>query len=134
MNRVEFGTKKISYVEIRSMIKYYWMKGKKPKVIMEKINTVYGKGTVMKSAVYKWCRRFRMGNMSIFDRERSGRRLNKTMFSKIKKLRIMRPWISAKTIAKQLGHHPSTTSSYLRRMQLQRVKVRCVPFGLTDSI
>ena len=56
-------------IEIRSIIKYYWFKGKKPVEIRE-INNVYGKGTVTLPTIITWLNRYKNSEFSIFDRSR----------------------------------------------------------------
>ena len=44
--------KKIEKNEISEIIKFIWMDNKKPQYIVEKINSVYGQGTVSQGTVY----------------------------------------------------------------------------------
>jgi len=120
-----------SKFEIRSLIKYYWEKGKNPKRILDKINTVYGGGTVRLSRVYYWIGRFCKGNFSVEDKIRTGRPTLDSLDDDIVKLMEEKPFVSAKTLGKHLGHHTSTITRHLKKMCKKRKKLKWQPHQLT---
>ena len=122
-----------SKLELRSLIKFYSLNGKKPNKIMKKINSVYGDGTVKLKMVYKWRSRFLKGNFSVTDKCRSGRPPIKKLDVEISKIFKIKPNLSAKSAGRYLGHHTSTITSHLKKMSKKRRNLKWVPHQLIKS-
>lgn len=59
--------------ESRAVIKYFHLKGLKPKEIIDEIKTVLGEHAPSNATVYNWVNEFKRGRTSTSDAERSGR-------------------------------------------------------------
>ena len=95
--------------------------------------TVLGNNTVHISTVKRWCRKFKNGDFSCLDEERTGRPPS-DLIHPISKILRKQPFISARLIAKQLSVTPNTVLKVLSEdMGLRRFTRKWVPHDLTEE-
>ncbi|PIO53628.1 hypothetical protein TELCIR_25030, partial [Teladorsagia circumcincta] len=63
----------ITQYQLRTIICYEWRQRKAASAAADIINKTFGEGTVHRSAVSNWYKRFAAGDTSLGDNERSGR-------------------------------------------------------------
>jgi len=83
--------KEMDGFELRCVIKFLWLGGKSNKDIVDEMYRVYGDGCISLRTVQKWTCRFKNWEISIEDRERSGRPKNTELRVDVKALLMKTP-------------------------------------------
>jgi len=110
-----------------------FMSGKSNRNISDEMNRVYGDGYVSLRTVQKWTCRFKKGEISLEDRERSGLPKNTELWTNVKALIDGDPFASARDIANQLRCDKDTVVKILREeLQMTKVNVSWIPKQLSD--
>ena len=119
--------------ELRCVIKFLWLGGKSNKDIVDEMYRVYGDGCISLRTVQKWTCRFKNWEISIEDRERSGRPKNTELRVDVKAFIDEDPFASAREIANILGCDKDTVIKILREdLQMLKVNVSWIPKQLSD--
>jgi hypothetical protein len=113
------------------VIKFLWLSGKSSRDIVDEIQRVCGDGKVSLRTVQRWTCRFKNGEISLEDRERSGRPKNMELRKDVQALIDEDPF--AREIAHHLGCDKDTVVKILREdLQMSKVNVRWIPKQLSD--
>lgn len=119
-------------IVLRGVIRYCWKRGLGPKATMDEICAAEGEGTVSKSTVEFWFRRFKQGNTSLEDEPRSGRPPivdSETVRQAVE----ASPQTSTRRLSAELGCSQKT--AHRKLVELGKVNRRCrvVPHELTPQ-
>ena len=119
--------------DIRVIIKFLLLQKKKPKEIIDEINSTAGQRSVSSATVYKWIKVFEEGTLDCSDRERCGRPKKDGLIPSIELLLRDDPYQSARSIASELHVDKNTVSRMLREeMGMKKVNFHWIPHELTD--
>jgi hypothetical protein len=115
------------------VIKFLWLSGKSSRDIVDEIQRVCGDGKVSLRTVQRWICRFKNGEISLEDRERSGRPKNMELRKDVQALIDGDPFALAREIAHHLGCDKDTVVKIMREdLQMSKVNVRWIPKQLSD--
>jgi len=99
----------------------------------KKNNKAFKYDAVKVGMVNYWLDKFDEGELSIFDKERSGRDPINNLEEEIKSILDKNGNASARSIGKQLHHHTSTITSHLYAMDMERKKDKMHRYNLSSE-
>lgn len=122
----------IEQYDLRVLIRHYWKKGLNIRDAVDEICAIEGAGTVKKTCVGKWFKRFEEGNFCLQDQPRCGRpeKLNK---DDLLELVITEPSLSSRDMAKELCIDHVTILRHLKKLDFVHKKPRQDPHELTEE-
>jgi histone-lysine N-methyltransferase SETMAR len=123
----------MDHVEQRIILKFLFMKGLRYKAAHNELSSVLGGQVYSLSQVKRWIRRFKDGDLSCEDEDRSGRPFSD--LSDAIRLHLEKfPFTSAKVLAKYFSTSLPTISRILTtHLGLRKFSRRWVPHELTDD-
>lgn len=131
MSNNEFEVK----LQQRSVIRFLFLRGMKPKEIQGELVAAYGNPPVPLTTIYYWVKKFGNGETSVCDYERSGRPRIFGLLEQIKSLMVEDPYVSAREMSVSCGVDKNTVVRVLREdLDMQKVNFRWIPHTLTDEL
>lgn len=122
-------------VEYRSVIHYYFLKGKTNQVIKRKLDSVYGNLSPSFATIKRWTAEFRRGRTSVHDEPRSGRPNEVTTqenIDKIQNIVMANPKIKLSEIVDILNMSKERVGNILHEhLHMKKLSARWVPRSLT---
>uniref|UniRef100_A0A5S6QSY1 HTH_48 domain-containing protein n=1 Tax=Trichuris muris TaxID=70415 RepID=A0A5S6QSY1_TRIMR len=118
---------------IRGVLLYEFKQGTKAAVAARKINMTFGSGTLGVGTVRWWFRKFRSGNESLEDNDRSGRPSDLDE-DQLRAIVEEDPRRSTSDIAEKLGVHKTTVSRHLQRIGKRKKLDQWIPHELTEIL
>jgi len=101
----------IEKIALRSLIRHYWKKGLNPNATRKEINRIEGEGSVSKSTVQEWFKKFASGDSGLLDKPRPGRPLQLSDTNLLDTL-ASDPNVSTRELSVSVGsskiNHPQT--------------------------
>ena len=123
--------------EQRVNIKFYFKLQKSAKEAHEMLKSVYGDNVVILKTVYKWYERFKSGNESVEDEQRSGRPSTTKTDENVQKVAKMvrsNRRLTIRELAEELNISYGSVQSILTDdLQMRRVSAKFVPRLLRDE-
>uniref|UniRef100_A0A5S6QNF3 Mos1 transposase HTH domain-containing protein n=1 Tax=Trichuris muris TaxID=70415 RepID=A0A5S6QNF3_TRIMR len=116
---------------IRGVLLYEFKQGTKAAVAARKINMSFGSGTLGVGTARWWFRKFRSGNESLEDNDRSGRPSDLDE-DQLRAIVEEDPRRSTSDIAEKLGVHKTTVSRHLQRIGKRKKLDQWIPHELTE--
>uniref|UniRef100_A0A5S6PZV6 HTH_48 domain-containing protein n=2 Tax=Trichuris muris TaxID=70415 RepID=A0A5S6PZV6_TRIMR len=116
---------------IRGVLLYEFKQGTKAAVAARKINMTFGSGTLGVGTARWWFRKFRSGNESLEDNDRSGRPSDLDE-DQLRAIVEEDPRRSTSDIAEKLGVHKTTVSRHLQRIGKRKKLDQWIPHELTE--
>ena len=119
--------------EQRSVIKFFFLQGRRSKAIHGELSRVLGEAAVSLATVKRWCRRLTEGDSSLDDEFRSGRPRS-DLGEAVSQFLDKEPFLSARILAKRLATNPHTIKEILTRdLGLRKFTRRWVPHNLSPA-
>lgn len=122
-------------IEIRSVVKFLWLKDYNNKDIYEEICSVYGEEKMTLREIQNRIKSLEEGNHSLFDKVRSGRPLKNDLIDPISHIMEEDPYISTKKLAKKLNVAKQTIKRILiEELHMVKINFKWVPYTLNENI
>lgn len=122
-------------IEIRSVVKFLWLKDYNNKDIYEEICSVYGEEKMTLREIQNRTKSLEEGNHSLFDKVRSGRPLKNDLIDPISHIMEEDPYISTKKLAKKLNVAKQTIKRILiEELHMVKINFKWVPYTLNENI
>jgi hypothetical protein len=99
--------------EQKSVIKFFFLQGRRSKAIHGELSQVLEEAAVSLATVKRWCRGFKEGDFSLDDDSRSGRRRS-DFGEAISQSLDKEPFLSARILATRLATSPRTIKEILK--------------------
>jgi hypothetical protein len=121
-----------TYMEQRTVIHFFTLKGLKARTIHNELESVYGAEVLPLPTVKKWRRCFHQGRMDLFDDPRSGRPLRNGFAGAIVSMLEERPFSSCKVLYRHFQIGNATCLRILHdKLGLKKVHLRWVPHTIS---
>ena len=118
--------------QIRLLIRHEYLLGSNGVETVERINRAWGEGTVGKSTVYDWFKRFEEGEESLEDRERPGRPIEVDRGAVLCAIEEY-PSLTTRMLAEDFGCGHTIIERILHELGKVWKKTRWVPHELTEA-
>lgn len=122
----------VDKIHIRHVILFVFNSGKNTLEAKEMISQAYGDNIVSLSTIKNWYARFRKGDLSLEDKQRSGRP-KETLDEELQALLEEDNTQTTRYLAKQLNINSSTVDRRLRSMGKILKATRWVPYALSEQ-
>jgi len=130
-----FNSEHEAKIQMRSAIRFLYLQGKKATEIQQDLIKSYGADYMSMGTIYYWLQKFKSGEISIEDGERSGRPRLDGLPERIKELMEIDEHISARDLSGAIGVDKMTIIRALREdLSMVKVNFRWVPHRLTPQI
>jgi transposase len=131
MSKCEFDVK----FQQRSVIRFLFLKGIKPKDIQSELAEAYGYPLVPLRTIYYWVEKFRDGETSVEDGDRGGRPRILGLAERIKEFLLEDPYASAREMSSVIGVDKNTVVRVLREdLDMLKVNFRWIPHTLSEEL
>jgi hypothetical protein len=119
--------------EQRSVMKFFFLGGKRYKAIHTELQAVLGKDAVSLATVKRWCQRFKQDDFSLDDEIRAGRPIS-DLKEVISQMLGDEPYLSARILAKRLASNAHTIKTILARdLGMRKFTRRWVPHEVNSA-
>jgi len=124
----------VTDIELRAVIRFFTLKGIKPKAIYAELKGVYGDDVCSISTVKKWNKRFFEGRTKLEDDTRSGRPQNIDLSRSVLDLLEEFPFMSCKAICTVLEIPKTSCLRILHdTLKMKKFNLRWVPYLLSEE-
>lgn len=122
----------ISQEQLRAIIFYEWRRGTNASTTAKNIQDAFSENVVSHRTVQRWFNRFKSGNTSLEDKERSGR---PSTIDDDALLRCIKekPEASTHELARELGCTQPSIVNHLHHLGFRKVLAQWIPHRLTDD-
>lgn len=121
-------------IEIRSVLHYFFLKGRPPASTHAEVTSVYGAGSISYSGVRYWYQQFRDGRTCLETASRTGRPCDNEKVDQIKELLQDMPFASAHAISSLLVMSRKQVTRILKlELGLTKKNARWIPHFLNDE-
>jgi len=118
-------------IETRAVIKFFFLQDKAPKEVYAILTETLGEHAPLYATVKNWVAQFKRGDFSTCDTPRPGRPKTVTtpeIIDQIHELNLEDRWISAKSIAEQLGISRERVGFIVHEdLDMRKLSVKLVP-------